>query len=568
MKLPFRGRPLGDDYDYDYDDEDEEFDPSPPPSGRSAEGPIRIGGAATGAVPPVTVGSLTVPPPVPPSGRPSGRGAITGETPAVGQRRGSASVPPPVTASARLRSGPGPSGSVPSGRRLRAPIERMPDGPLTPGPPPRPAVRFATPTVRARPTPHDQPEPPGPAAGSPPEAGHQLAPAPGVVSAEDFAQEMHRLRQDSSSEQRSAWAYLGLLGALFVLVVGFGYGCSGRIGGGSNPLAPSEMLTSAQPARLVFKIQGELVTLTGSVPDDDTRALVVKLAKATYTQENVVDALSVDTGTTFTGGSIRVVGSSLNGDKRPAKLKDQVIKSFGVADRGFEVGFSDKVLAPVAASVSVNGAKVALSGILPDVQSVAGLTTLAGELWGAPNVDATNLSAGDTTWSQGRVQLVGTAVATDPRIVQFSTLASQRLGAPLAVDTSGLAPGDNATAVAAAQTAVSTLVAASPIKFGADSADIDPTSDAILLQVAAALAQVPNTAIEIVGHTDSQGDDQHNLTLSQNRARAVLDRLVSLGVPALRLSSRGEGEANPVADNNSDAGRAANRRIDFHLVGR
>ena len=72
--------------------------------------------------------------------------------------------------------------------------------------------------------------------------------------------------------------------------------------------------------------------------------------------------------------------------------------------------------------------------------------------------------------------------------------------------------------------------------------------------------------MEIGGHTDSQGGEELNLGLSQSRAEAVLDALLARSVPTSALTARGYGESSPIASNESDAGREANRRIEFTLA--
>ena len=69
--------------------------------------------------------------------------------------------------------------------------------------------------------------------------------------------------------------------------------------------------------------------------------------------------------------------------------------------------------------------------------------------------------------------------------------------------------------------------------------------------------------MEIGGHTDSQGRESTNQRLSQGRAEAVLDALHARGVPLSRMVAQGYGESRPIADNGDEAGRAANRRIEF-----
>ena len=83
--------------------------------------------------------------------------------------------------------------------------------------------------------------------------------------------------------------------------------------------------------------------------------------------------------------------------------------------------------------------------------------------------------------------------------------------------------------------------------------------------MAAVAANCPEASISIEGHTDSQGPDVYNQDLSERRASAVVDYLVSQGIDATRLSAVGYGETNPIADNETREGRAINRRIEFSV---
>jgi OOP family OmpA-OmpF porin len=73
----------------------------------------------------------------------------------------------------------------------------------------------------------------------------------------------------------------------------------------------------------------------------------------------------------------------------------------------------------------------------------------------------------------------------------------------------------------------------------------------------------PSAAIEVGGHTDTDGDADANMTLSQRRAQAVVDYMVRAGMPADRLKAVGYGQTEPVASNDTDEGKAQNRRIEF-----
>ena len=106
-------------------------------------------------------------------------------------------------------------------------------------------------------------------------------------------------------------------------------------------------------------------------------------------------------------------------------------------------------------------------------------------------------------------------------------------------------------------------VAAKNIFFATGSFKLLPKSFKSLDEVATIMKSDDLYQIQIDGHTDSQGDDAKNQTLSENRAKAVKDYLVSKGVPEARTASAGYGETKPIADNKTAAGRAKNRRVEL-----
>lgn len=107
-------------------------------------------------------------------------------------------------------------------------------------------------------------------------------------------------------------------------------------------------------------------------------------------------------------------------------------------------------------------------------------------------------------------------------------------------------------------------VATQGIYFATNSADVRPESAPTLEQIATMLRQHPSLRISIEGHTDSDGDDAHNQTLSERRAAAVKAMLISsYGIDASRLNSAGFGESRPVADNGTPEGKQQNRRVEL-----
>lgn len=104
------------------------------------------------------------------------------------------------------------------------------------------------------------------------------------------------------------------------------------------------------------------------------------------------------------------------------------------------------------------------------------------------------------------------------------------------------------------------------INFATNSFELSFKPKAILAGFSDFLKTNPTLKVAIQGHTDDVGDDAANLQLSENRAKAVYEYLVSTGIPAGRLSYKGYGETKPVADNGSETGRAKNRRTEFLIL--
>src|SRR5690606_37313297 len=104
------------------------------------------------------------------------------------------------------------------------------------------------------------------------------------------------------------------------------------------------------------------------------------------------------------------------------------------------------------------------------------------------------------------------------------------------------------------------------IFFETNKFDLLPESQTELNQLIGFMKENSVISIEIVGHTDSTGDTQSNLLLSENRAKTVNDYLIDHLVPAERLSFKGYGESFPLADNSTEEGRKTNRRTEFKII--
>lgn len=120
------------------------------------------------------------------------------------------------------------------------------------------------------------------------------------------------------------------------------------------------------------------------------------------------------------------------------------------------------------------------------------------------------------------------------------------------------------TGVSVSQTADNQLKLDIPsdVSFDTNRHDIKPNLRPILDRFATTLNQNPVTAVTIIGHTDSTGTDAINNPLSVNRAASTRDYLVARGVAANRIAIDGRGAREPIADNNTEEGRAKNRRVE------
>ncbi|RWR03327.1 membrane protein [[Pantoea] beijingensis] len=105
----------------------------------------------------------------------------------------------------------------------------------------------------------------------------------------------------------------------------------------------------------------------------------------------------------------------------------------------------------------------------------------------------------------------------------------------------------------------------SNVTFDSSSSSLKPAGANTLTGVAMVLKEYPKTAVNIIGYTDSTGTRKLNMSLSQQRADSVGSSLITQGVDASRIRTRGMGPENPIASNSTEAGKAQNRRVEITL---
>jgi len=104
------------------------------------------------------------------------------------------------------------------------------------------------------------------------------------------------------------------------------------------------------------------------------------------------------------------------------------------------------------------------------------------------------------------------------------------------------------------------------VNFDFDKSNIRPDAAEILAEAARILREEPEVDVSVDGHTDARGTDEYNQRLSERRALAVVERLNHLGIAPSRLQPQGFGESRPVASNDTEEGRAQNRRVELNVI--
>ena len=245
---------------------------------------------------------------------------------------------------------------------------------------------------------------------------------------------------------------------------------------------------------------------------------------------------------------------------------------------------------PIEVAASIDGKKVALTGVVTSEAQRTGLVNAAKAAYGETNVideltvvgpstpaqDARIVSFGEliklssTTMSDAKGKVSDTMLSLSGSA--FTELGKSSIG-ELVTGAGGTAEITVAAAqsVAEVQENLATILDRSGIQFDTNSAVIKAESIPILDNAVASITQefaaFPNIKIEVGGHTDNVGGASPNQQLSQIRAQAVLDYLGSKGVDATRLTAKGYGATKPIADNKTEIARATNRRIEFTVSG-
>lgn len=234
---------------------------------------------------------------------------------------------------------------------------------------------------------------------------------------------------------------------------------------------------------------------------------------------------------------------------------------------------------PVSAAAS---GKVVVAGVVPDEATRVAVLTRLRDVYGAERV-VDQLSLGSVVappnWGQHVQRLISPSlrqVSHGQLSVQGQTVdlrgevgneaQRQQVASEVAQALNPTYSVRNGLRVAVQEQAlVDQALAQRIVAFETGSAVLRPEGQQILDEMAMALGQLPGRRVEVIGHTDAQGNRPGNISLSLARAQAVKAYLVAKGLPAERLQTSGMGPDQPVASNDTEAGRARNRRIEFRV---
>lgn len=268
----------------------------------------------------------------------------------------------------------------------------------------------------------------------------------------------------------------------------------------------------------VFALDAAIAEATGSGTGPVAFSAVLAPEGQVTLRGRVADALMNDTTRTFAQANFGA---------------DKVTMGTRVEAEGLPVGWSVRVLAGLEALATLAEGRVE---VLPDRITLTGRS-------GDPEAD--------DTVSRMFIERLGRDAAFDLAITYDAAL-------------------DPAAALPTPEECVARVTAATDarkITFDPGSATLSAQGLAVLDEVAGILRDCADLRLRIAGYTDSQGRDETNLALSQARAEAVLDALRARRVPVAGFEAVGYGEADPIADNATDAGREANRRIEMTALG-
>jgi OOP family OmpA-OmpF porin len=348
------------------------------------------------------------------------------------------------------------------------------------------------------------------------------------------------------------------------------------------------------------------VTLGGSAPLPATKSKLLDAAHAALGNVEVADQMNLSRGAPphFDAAALLLIDQigrlkdgkitisdnkvSLSGMARDLGGREAIAAGLNTLPQGFSVAANDIKAPPFVFQAYKDPVAVTLTltGNVPDDKVHSSLVAAAGRRFfnekvvdnlkvsmGAPSGFAaavtpalgalSRLSTGTLVVSDRELKLSGDAFY-DAAAVQIRAGLGKDFpqGWQFKADIS-VKPAAAPVDATVCQQLFSELLGKGTIRFQSKQSAIDPDSAGLLDRLIETALRCPAANIEIAGHTDADGEDGFNQALSEKRAQAVMDYLVKAGLPADRFTATGYGSTQPVASNDTDEGKAQNRRIEF-----
>jgi len=294
--------------------------------------------------------------------------------------------------------------------------------------------------------------------------------------------------------------------------------------------------TAGKPATFKMQVSDDKLTLTGDMSQQDSLTQFVRSAMSTFDASYVVNSVQVSS------------------DIAPAPWLDSLTQF--VTD-----------MKPLSnAGIDLIDSQISLSGIAPDELShdsvINNALSKLTELSLVERISIADPTEADLANSENVAS--SEPANSEPANVESQTLAVPNTDEPTTTSATGQSSAPTTELRAELRARLNELESTT-ILFESGSDVLTTASLRTIESLAALFAEYTGVDIEIDGHTDSSGLAASNLVLSQQRANAVRDYLIKLGISANRLSAYGFGDGVPVADNSTSAGRKMNRRIEFNF---
>jgi len=252
--------------------------------------------------------------------------------------------------------------------------------------------------------------------------------------------------------------------------------------------------------------------------------------------------------------------------------------------RGIENKISPMLISPYRMDVSYDGKKIKLKGYMPSKERKNRLLAKVSNFYNQQYIDEIDIGAGEPeSWDSfilmvakemkqfdissvnisdkvlhvsGKIRTEEERLKVEEMLNSFSNKGFHIHCHMVALDASARVCQDK----------FNSLLGEEKIEFEPNKSVVAASTNRLLSELSDIALLCPNVALEIIGHTDSLGNDSKNKELSLSRAKSVVAKLFGLGIPLNRLIAKGMGEKEPVASNENKDGRAKNRRIEFKVI--